>query len=187
MCVLSISSKELSVDKKAEKLLSDVILYKDKIWALVYSILKDYHLSEDVVQEVCFFIANTPDKYDESRPFLPWAMGVARFKAYEAVRKAEKQAASLEDDVLEKLQNDLVELERDEDARILALQNCLSEVSTENKQIMMMKYVEKLSAQNIADKINRTPVATFSLLQRLRASIASCINKKVKVEGLEHD
>ena len=171
------------MDKKSEQLLNDVILYKDKIWAMVYSIMRDYHLSEDVVQEVCFFIVNNPEKYDQSRKFLPWALGIARFKSFEAVRKSEKQADLLEDDILEKIQNDLVNMERDDDHRINALQSCLQEVSQENKQILMMKYVEKLSAQNIALKIDRTPTATFSLLQRLRTTVASCINKKINLES----
>ena len=179
--------KEKELNNKSQRLLNDVIQYKDKMWALVYSILKDYHLSEDVVQEVSFFIVNNPEKYDESRPFLPWALGIARFKAFEAVRKSEKQAALLEDDILEKIQNDLIEFERDEDTRISALQNCLTEVSDENRRILIMKYVEKLSAQSIAEKIDRTPTATFSLLQRLRTSLATCINRKVKVTGLVND
>lgn len=169
------------MNNKSQTLLNGVIQYKDKIWALIYSILRDYHLSEDVVQEVCFFIVNNPDKYDEKRPFLPWALGIARFKAFEAVRRSEKQATLLNDDILERIQNDLVEFERDEDVRISALQNCLTEVSQENKKILMMKYVEKLSAQTIAEKIDRTPTATFSLLQRLRTTLATCINKKIKL------
>lgn len=167
------------MDKKSEQLLNDVILYKDKIWALVYSIIRDYHLSQDTLQEICVFIVSNPDKYDSSKKFLPWALGVARFKCYEAVRKYNKQLDLIEDEVIDKIQDDLVELERDDESRISALEECLQTVNEKHRKILMLKYVDKMTAESIAEKIGRTPIATYSLLQRTRIIIAGCIRRKL--------
>ena len=169
------------MEKKAEQLLSQFLQNKDNLWSFVYSIVRDYHLSEDVLQEVCFTIMNNAEKFDLERPFLPWAFGIAKNKSYEAIRKSEKQATLLDDNILEKLQNDLISISRQENIRLSALQMCLKEVSNENRSILMMKYVEKLSAQNISERIKRTETATFSLLQRLRNTLANCIGKKINL------
>lgn len=167
------------MDKKSEQLLNDVILYKDKIWALVYSIIRDYHLSQDALQEICVFIVSNPEKYDSSKKFLPWALGVARLKSFETIRKHKKQIYIVDDEVVDMIEEDLVDLERDDESRISALEECLKAVNEKHRKILMLKYVEKMTAETIAEKIGRTPIATYSLLQRTRIIISGCIRKKL--------
>ena len=141
------------MDKKSEQLLNDVILHKDRIGALVCSIIRDYHLSQDTLQEICVFIVSNPDKFDSSKKFLPWALGVARFKSYEAVRKYNKQLDVVDDEVINMIQEDLIDLERDNETRIAALEECLDAVNEKHRKILTLKYVDKLSSEKIADKI----------------------------------
>jgi len=42
---------------------------------------------------------------------------------------------------------------------------------------MTMKYVQRFSAEKISKIINRSRTATFSLLQRVRTTLAGCINR----------
>ena len=170
------------MEKIKDQLLSEVLQHKDRIWSYIFSIVRDYHLSEDVLQEVCLFLVNSADKFDSSKKFLPWALGIARNKSYEAIRKNKRQGTLLEDDILKKLQETLTSISREEDVRLEALQKCLMQISDENRKIMTMKYVQKLSADNIARIINRSRTATFSLLQRVRTTLAGCVNKGVPSE-----
>lgn len=167
------------MENTKDKLLSDVLHFKDRIWSYIFSIVRDYHLSEDVLQEVCLFLVNSADKYDSSRSFLPWALGVARNKSYEAIRKNQRQGTLLEDNILKKLQETISNINREENVRLEALQKCLSQISEENRDLMTMKYIERFSAEKIAGIINRSRTATFSLLQRIRTSLAGCINRGV--------
>ncbi|MCM8539050.1 MAG: sigma-70 family RNA polymerase sigma factor [Lentisphaeraceae bacterium] len=170
------------MDNIKDKLLSEVLHYKDRIWSYIFSIVRDYHLSEDVLQEVCLFLVNSSDKYDTSRSFLPWALGIARNKSYEAIRKNQRQGTLLEDNILKKLQETITNINREENIRLEALQKCLSQISEENRDIMTMKYVNRFSAEKIAKMINRSRTATFSLLQRVRTSLAGCVNKGIANE-----
>ncbi|MCM8527838.1 MAG: sigma-70 family RNA polymerase sigma factor [Lentisphaeraceae bacterium] len=165
------------MDNIKDQLLSEVLHYKDRIWSYIFSIVRDYHLSEDVLQEVCLFLVNSSEKYDTSRAFLPWALGIARNKSYEAIRKNQRQGTLLEDSILKKLQETITNINREENVRLEALQKCLNEISEENRDIMTMKYVQRFSADKIAKLINRSRTATFSLLQRVRTSLAGCVNK----------
>lgn len=165
-----------------DHLLSEVLHYKDRIWSYIFSIVRDYHLSEDVLQEVCLFLVNSSDKFDSSRAFLPWALGIARNKSYEAIRKNQRQGTLLEDNILKKLQETISNINREENVRLEALQKCLGQISQENRELMTMKYVQRLSAEKIAGMINRSRTATFSLLQRIRTSLAGCINKGMTSE-----
>ena len=165
------------MEKIKDQLLSDVLHYKDRIWSYIFSIVRDYHLSEDVLQEVCLFLVNSAEKYDSSKSFLPWALGIARNKSYEAIRKNQKQGTLLEDKILKKLQETITNVNREENVRLEALQKCLTQISEENRNLMTMKYVQRFSAEKISKIINRSRTATFSLLQRIRTSLAGCINR----------
>lgn len=165
------------MDRIQDQLLSEVLQHKDRIWSYIFSIVRDYHLSEDVLQEVCLFLVNSPDKFDSSKKFLPWALGIARNKSFEAIRKNQRQGTLLEDDILKKLQETITTIHREDDVRLEALQKCLGQISEENRELMTMKYVNKFSAEKIAGLINRSRTATFSLLQRVRASLAGCISR----------
>ena len=44
----------------------------------VLSLVRDFHLAEDILQQVAVILVREFEKYDPSRPFLPWALGFAK-------------------------------------------------------------------------------------------------------------
>ncbi len=46
--------------------------------AFVLSIIPDFHQAEDVLQQVAVVLVREFGQFDTSRPFLPWALGIAR-------------------------------------------------------------------------------------------------------------
>lgn len=168
-------------------LLQQLMEHRSRLWALAYSIVRDYHMAGDVIQEVCIKVGKNADKYDPSRPLLGWALTITRNAALEALRKQKRQACPMEDETLTALQDKLVEMpERDESQRFFALKNCLGRVSPENREVLEKMYLDKVSVAEIAQKIKRTEKATNSLLQRLRASMAKCIDGVLR-EGAAYE
>ena len=43
----------------------------------IFSLVRDFHLAEDILQQVAVVLVREFEKYDPSRPFLPWTMGIA--------------------------------------------------------------------------------------------------------------
>ena len=46
--------------------------------AFVLSIIPDFHQAEDVLQQVAVVLVREFGQFDTSRPFLPWALGIAQ-------------------------------------------------------------------------------------------------------------
>lgn len=167
--------------KKLEKyLLKELMANRNKLWAIAYSITRDFHMTEDILQETSIAVIQNADRYSEDRPFLPWALGIARNQALKAVSKSSRSPYSMSNDIIEKLEEKLISDDtQQDDERFTALKQCLLEMSEENRTVLKMKYIDKISAEKIAAQVQRTETATFSLLQRLRLSLARCIKSKI--------
>ena len=167
--------------KKLEQyLLKELMANRNKLWAMAYSITRDFHMTEDILQETSIAVIQYADRFYEDRPFLPWALGIARNQALKAVNKSSRTPYSMSNDIIERLEEKLIVDETEEnDDRFTALKQCLMEMSEENRKVLKMKYIDKVSAEKIAVQVQRTETATFSLLQRLRLSLAKCIKGKI--------
>lgn len=171
-----------------EALMKELMSHRSRIWALAYTMTRDPHLSEDILQEVAIGLLRRREDYDPNRPFLPWALGFARFKSLEALRARRRTLPQLDEEVWEKLQEtfeeDTPEAVDHLDSRKTALAACLAKLSAQNRTILEWKYVEGLSAKEIAPRIERTSTATHSLLQRLRNQLQRCIERQVRLEAV---
>lgn len=150
---------------------------------MAYSITRNFHMTEDILQEASIAIIQNAEKYNPDRPFLAWALGITRNQALKAVNKSSRHPYVMSNEIIEKIEEQIVYDNTDkEDIRFPALKQCMMEMSEENRRVLKMKYIEKLSAEQIAKKVERTETATFSLLQRLRMTLAKCV--KSKIEGM---
>ena len=102
---------------------------------------------------------------------MPWVMGVARHKLvdhYRRTARAERHLALMWSDTAETLENDLLDVR--DPARALEL---LHNLSAEHRLVLILKYVDELSAQEISSMLNRSLDATNSLLSRARRALAA--------------
>ena len=152
-----------------------------RLWAMAYSVCRDHHLCDDILQEVSITLIKKADDFDSSKAFLPWAIGITRIKALRFSQKKKLDNLKLSDASLDILETQLCENYSNNtlDSRLESLKSCLEKLSGENYKILKLKYINNESARDIAKLINRTEKATHSLLQRLRMSLQKCINSKV--------
>ena len=82
--------------------------------AYVMSLVRDAHLTEDIVQQVAVVLVRDFHKFDKTKPFLPWALGIAKIIATRVRSQAAKDIVCLLDlDVADKVQE---AFERDHEA-----------------------------------------------------------------------
>ena len=147
-----------------EQIIAEFVKCHSRLWAMAHAITRDFHITEDTLQEVSLVLMKKADTYDDSRPFVAWALGITRFQAMKQLDKRAKNTSYIDHQTLDILEDTIqekpVELQED---RLQALKGCLRKISHENYQIMQMKYVEKFSARQIASKINRSETGTHSL------------------------
>src|SRR5690606_7155690 len=71
----------------------------------IISLVPNFHQAEDVLQQVAVILVREFDKYDLNRPFLPWAMGIAKNVALKSRRQAALDSVPLlEGELLDRVQ-----------------------------------------------------------------------------------
>src|SRR6478609_1756910 len=73
--------------------------------AFILGAIPDFHQAEDVLQQVAVVLVREFDQFDTSRPFLPWALGIARNLALKSRREvARRSKYVMNEAVLDKIQ-----------------------------------------------------------------------------------
>ena len=101
---------------------------------------------------------------------MPWVMGVARHKLIDHYRRAardERHLARVWADSPDCSEFD--QLDGADPTRVLEM---LRNLSTEHQLVLILKYVDDMSGQDIATALNRSLDATNSLLSRARRALA---------------
>lgn len=146
----------------------------------VRSFVRNQADADDVLQEVAMTIVDRFEKYDPSRPFLGWALGVARNLVKVHFRKQLRRPPTVEDETavdrvaeaFELLQPDLEDMKE-------ALVECIERVPAADRRILAMQYEEDLKPAAIAKKVGKTPNHVAVLLHRVRSGLRRCVERKV--------
>ena len=166
------------------QIIQHFIKHHSRLWAMAFSIVRDHQLAEDTLQEVSIVLINKKEQYDPERPFVAWALGITRLQALKTLEKHRRTGILLDAHTLDCIQESIAEQEAFDSTseRYEALRICLKRLRPEHYEVMKSKYVDKMSARDISDQIDRTETATYSLLQRLRSTMLKCIQKRTGTE-----
>ncbi len=140
---------------------------------LARCVLGDRALAEDLTQETFAAVIVAAGTGRDEVLTMPWVMGVARHKMIDHYRRAardERHLALAWTNGSEREQVDL--LDGNDPAQALEM---LRNLSSEHRLVLILKYVDDLSAQEIASRLDRSLHATNSLLSRARRALASSI------------
>jgi len=79
----------------------------------IRSTVTDFHRAEDLLQETAGTVVEKFSEYDSSKPFLPWALGIARNKVLDALRKSTRDRLVFDESVVTQLSMTYAELQVD--------------------------------------------------------------------------
>ena len=85
--------------------------------AFVASVVCDFRDRDDVLQETALAVFDAFDKYDTSRPFNAWALGIARNQVGLYIRKRRRDRLVFDDNVMISLATAFSEISSEESHR----------------------------------------------------------------------
>ena len=156
-------------------------LMKDRarLIAYIYAIVRDWHLAEDLFQDVSALAVEKHDRIVDSAHLLLWARKAARNKSLEALSKRKYTPLTLADDVIELLDGAWLDIDRtDTDLEIDYLRSCIQKLSSRAQRVVNLKYVEGLSGVQIAELVGSKVHSVYVSLTRAHRSLESCIQKQ---------
>lgn len=150
----------------------------------VRAILGDRSAVDDVLQEVAIAVYAHFDRYDASRPFVAWALGIARNKARDRQRTQARQHQFVRDPtVLDALAAVAEEIDEEMDQRRRALHGCLDAVEGRADDLLRLHYHEGHEPRVIADKLGLQAGHVRVLLNRVRATLKQCVERSLRQRG----
>jgi RNA polymerase sigma-70 factor (ECF subfamily) len=146
--------------------------------AFILSAVPDFHQAEDVLQQVAVVLVREFDKFDTSRPFLPWALGIARNVALKSRRETARHSKYLlSDALLDRIQTAFHESEDSLIAIRKSLRNCLNKQPEKVLELLQWRYAHDLKPREAAVRMGITSGAVRAMLHRAREALRKCIRR----------
>lgn len=145
--------------------------------------VRDQQHSEDLLQETALAAARSFDTFDTTRPFLPWAMTIAKNKIADYYKGVGKDRLAFSPDILSQLSADF-----EEEGGVVhdygeSLQHCMDRLSKASQVAIELRYVRSMSYGQIAERIGRSTAGVANLLLRTRAALLECIEARIEARG----
>jgi RNA polymerase sigma-70 factor (ECF subfamily) len=136
---------------------------------LVRATLGDRATAEDLTQETFAAVVLAARAGRTDALTIPWVMGIARHKLVDHYRRMERERRRLERLWTAAPRLETVAGHGHDGGEIV---DVLRRLSPEHRLVLVLRYYEELSAEQIATTIGRSVHATNSLLSRARTAFA---------------
>jgi len=151
--------------------------YIAPIFRFIYFKIKNYQEAEDLTQTVFLKAWKNIDKYkDEGYRFSSWLYAIARNTVIDYWKK--NKALNIEEEILNLIpdnKNILEEIENESDFKQII--NSINELSEEQEEIIILKFIEGLSNQEISKITNKKEDAIRQLQTRALKSLKDILEK----------
>lgn len=152
--------------------------FRPRIYRFALSRLGDPHNAEDVTQETCMALANAlPNFEDRGVKVSSFVFAIANNKIADLRRKESRRPATTSDDVLTDQASGAAGPEdiAAQHDQLREISGPLSKLPERDRQILMLRVVGQLSADEVAETLKMTPgavrVAQHRALKALRAQL----------------
>ena len=148
--------------------------YFGTIWAIAYARLGNRAVADDLAQEVFLVAMLHLDSLTDPSLFAPWAGQIARNRAIDWLRHEQRSSKLVAMVPVEELANtraDVQEspMEREEEAQ--AVRNAVFALPEEQREIVLLKYVEGLNQTEIAQRLQVHPATIGRQLEKALAAM----------------
>ncbi|MFO1004947.1 MAG: sigma-70 family RNA polymerase sigma factor [Planctomycetaceae bacterium] len=158
-------------------------LAQPAVSAFVLSIVRDFAIRDDVLQETAVAVLESFDRYDPGRPFVSWAIGVAQNQIRLYWRREKRNQLIFDDDVVEQMAESFQASPAAEIDSLAFLHDCLNRLDGKARQLIELRYTRNLKPAAISELIGMSANSVAKALQRLRDQLRDCIDRKSSSEG----
>jgi RNA polymerase sigma-70 factor (ECF subfamily) len=155
--------------------------YQNDLFRFCLHYLRDPELARELTQETFVRVYVARQRFDETRMFRPWVLCIARnLSLNELKRKKSVHMESLEeyasaaredDGGLQRTSDGTPDQELMEQERRDVLAKLLDMLDSESREIVTLRFFEKMSARDIAEVVGSTEGAVRTRLHRILKSL----------------
>lgn len=151
--------------------------------AFVHALAGDRALRDEVLQDTATRVLESFGTYDPARPFLPWALTIARRALIDARRRQRRFPAALSPAAEEALAAAMPPAADVAQAQVDHLNRCLELLQGQQRELCDLRYRSDLSPARIAELTGLAPNTVSKSLQRIREQLRACIESRAREAG----
>jgi|SRR6185436_6836063 len=159
-----------------DAVLREFVRHRSSLFAVVLSLVRDFNLAEEVLQEVAVVVCDQWSEFKPGTQFVAWAMRIARNKIFNLTRAARREIV-LAPEALEAIEQAAAAEART--GWFEALQKCMEGLEGRAGEILLLRYREGLNGQEISRRLNMTVTAVHMALSRARSAVARCVEGRL--------
>ena len=169
-------------EEARDQILRLLIRHNGMLSGYIYSLVEDWTVVEETLQETAVFICNHWEDFTPGTNFGAWARTIARNRCREILHKEHRQykmADSLADHIEEAAWDEYGDYSP---SRKQALTQCLKELPSRYRAIIDMRYVKGCNCSKIAEAMEKSLESVYMTLTRIRRFLKKCIENKLSGE-----
>ena len=151
--------------------------------AFIRGLVPLHHDAEDLLQRTAIALVRRYPGYDPARPFVGFALGVARVEVLRYRREVGRQRAVFDTDAVEAVAEAFREVAPVAGEVQSALWQCVDRLRGRVREVFALHYGQGLSAAEIAARVDRPASAVSVTLHRGRRAVRHCLERRLLAGG----
>ncbi len=172
---------------KSEELAVFWAQHQPAIAGFVCSLVPNFQDADDILQNVAVITVEKFDEYDRSKPFVGWAIGIARNLILKYYSDKKKDRITLDSKAIENISRVYeAEMQTFSSHKTMvenAMERCLEQLKGRWRILVEMYYLREFSTARIAQQLGMTPGNVLTSLHRVRAALRDCVANRIKREA----
>ena len=148
----------------------------------LHAMVRDPVVAKDLVQETALILFRRFADYDGQRPFLAWALGVAKMQVLALHRDGARSFVTFDTELFEKFTEVWADIAPTASEQSAALEACLERLPARPRQMVRLRYFDELNSEEIAQRLGAKSAAVRVALQRIREQLRACIERQMRLE-----
>lgn len=149
---------------------------QSRIYTYLLTIIHNRNDAEDVLQETAAILWEKFDTYQEDTSFGAWAVQIARYKAFEYMRK-HKSNMFFDEAFYNAISDQAAESSSDVHVRSEALRFCLKRIPENSLKLLTMRYKKDISIKGISQLTGRSANGLYQSFSRILNGLRNCMDK----------
>jgi RNA polymerase sigma-70 factor (ECF subfamily) len=172
------------VNSRNKEISKQFIAERHRLLAFIRGMIRDPNDAEDILQEVWIRLADALEQNKEIRILGKWCRGVAKNLILHYWRDRRTKEMVIDEDILELAERAFDETDDEPgfwDEKRKALHECMKVLPQEGKRLLVLKYEQGFSAEELGRRFKKKASAILMYLSRVRASIRACIEQRLRL------
>jgi RNA polymerase sigma-70 factor (ECF subfamily) len=163
----------------AEEITAVLIRERLTLTAYIATVTRDFHIAEDLFQEVCVKAVGRGSEFESIQHLVHWARVVGKNRAIDVLRARHGRSTGLSDRLLAELADEWPRKSHTE-CLTEALTACLERLTANNRELLRLRYFERLACPDVAKTMGKNLETVYQALARVHKTLGECVRNRLR-------